>query len=136
MAGSGDKRQFTNLHAKRGRYGKKKSFKNSHGTWDSKDEYRRWLYLTDLEKKGTIQALETKIKYSFDLNGVHICNFKPDFRYQVNGVTVVEDYKGNVITRDFKLRAKMLKAFYGIDVVIVQCVTDITPITTAQAKGI
>lgn len=134
MVGSTD-RKFTNMNAKRGRYGKKKSFKNAAGSWDSKDEYRRYLFLQDLQRKGTITELETKVVYRFDLNGVHIAKFKPDFRYKVDGVEVVEDYKGNVVTRDFKLRCKMAKAFHGVDVIIVQEVTDMTPIINAKSAG-
>lgn len=118
-----------------GRYGKNKRFKNNFGTWDSKDEFRRFLFLQDLEKKGTIKNLETKVIFKFELNGVLICKFKPDFRYEVEGETVIEDFKGNFIPRDFTIRVKMLKAFYGHDVAIVKDVTDISPITTAMAKG-
>lgn len=127
-------RKYTNLAGKKlGRYGKDKRFKNSFGSWDSKDEFRRFVFLMDLEKKGTITDLESKIVYKFRHNGVLIASFKPDFRYKVNGIEVVEDFKGNVISRDFKLRCKMLKAFYGIDVQIVQIITDIAHI--AKIKG-
>ena len=127
-------RRFAINPKKKGRYGKDKRFKNAFGSWDSADEYRRFLYLQDLEKKGTIQELEKKVVYRFDLNGVHIAKFSPDFRYKVEGRTVVEDFKGNIIPRDFKLRARMLLAFFGIEVVIVTNPSDITPITNAR-KG-
>lgn len=122
------KGKFVNPSGKVGRYGKDKRFKNAFGSWDSKDEFRRFLYLQDLEKKGTISNLENKVEYRFDLNGVHIAKFKPDFRYKLGEKTIVEDFKGNVIPRDFKLRVKMLKAFFGLDVFIVTEVTDLTPI--------
>lgn len=119
---------------KRGRYGADKRIKTDTGIWDSQDEYRRFLFLEDLEKKGTIQALESKVKYDFVYNGVKIASFKPDFRYKVGDALVVEDYKGGVIPRDFKLRCKMLQAFYGIECVIVQNPTDIRPITNAGVR--
>ncbi len=129
-------RQYTNLAGKKkGRYGADKRFTNSAGSWDSKDEYRRFVFLQDLEKKGTISDLESKVVYKFRHNGVLIASFKPDFRYKVDGVEVVEDFKGNVIPRDFKLRCKMLKAFYGIDVQIVKNITDIEHIAKIKADG-
>lgn len=110
-----------------GRYGAKiHQFKNAFGTWDSKAEYGRFLYLKSLADKGTIQDLETKVKFSFDHNGVHIGNFSPDFRYKIGPHTVIEDFKGGFeVSRDFPLRVKMLKAFYGLDVVIVKSETEI-----------
>jgi len=111
---------------KPGRYGASKRFVNSFGAWDSKAEYERFLYLKDLENKGTIQNLETKVKFSFDYNGVHIGKFSPDFRYNIGPHVVIEDFKGGFeVSRDFPLRVKMLKAFFGLDVVIVKSVTEI-----------
>jgi len=110
-----------------GRYGTKiKQFTNAFGKWDSKDEFRRFLFLQDLEKKGTIQGLEIKNTWSFNLNGVHIGKFSPDFVFKVGAHIVVEDFKGGfAVSRDFPLRVKMLKAFYGLDVIIVKNVTEI-----------
>lgn len=128
-------RRFTNLAPKKaGRYGKDKRFTNALGSWDSGKEYERFLFLQDLEKKGTITDLERNLRFVFKHNGVRICAFKVDFGYRVDGVRVVEDYKGNVIHRDFKLRVKMLKAFEGLDVVIVQEVGDMTPINNVRKE--
>ena len=111
---------------KPGRYGANKRFTNAFGTWDSAAEFKRFLYLKSLADKGTIQDLETKVKYSFDYNGVHIGKFSPDFRYKIGAHTVIEDFKGGFeVSRDFPLRVKMLKAFYGLDVHIVKTETDI-----------
>lgn len=115
-----------------GRYGAYRGFKKGEERWDSKNEYRRWIWLSDLQKKGTITDLEKKVKYEFVHNGVKIAKFSPDFRYKVNGHTVVEDFKGQgkPIPRDFKLRCKMLKAFYGIDCHVVTDPTDITLVSS------
>jgi hypothetical protein len=112
---------------KKGRYGAKITrFENAAGKWDSKAEYNRYLYLKSLADKGTIQDLETKVKFSFDYNGVHIGKFSPDFRYKVGQHTVIEDFKGGFeVSRDFPLRVKLLKAFYGLEVVIVKSETEI-----------
>lgn len=126
---------FVNLaKKKKGRYGKNKRFKNADGSWDSKDEYRRFLFLRDLQKKGTITDLETKVVYQFEQNGVKIGSLKPDFRYRVAGELVVEDFKGNVITREFRKSCKMLKAYYGLDVVIVREPTDVTHIAKVAGR--
>lgn len=130
-------RRFTNLGKppkKPGRYGRDKRFKNALGSWDSGKEYERFLFLQDLERKGTITDLERNVRFEFKHNGVRICGFKVDFGYRVDGVRVVEDYKGNVIHRDFKLRVKMLKAFEGLDVAIVQDVTDMDPINQVRKE--
>jgi len=111
---------------KPGRYGANKRFTNAFGAWDSKAEFERYLYLKELEKKGTIQNLESKVKYEFSHDGVKIGTFSPDFRYKIGPHTVIEDFKGGFeVSRDFPLRVKMLKAFYGLDVVIVKSVTEI-----------
>ena len=111
---------------KPGRYGANKRFTNAFGSWDSKAEFERFLYLQSLEKKGVIQNLETKVKYTFEHNGVKIGSFSPDFRYRIGPHVVIEDFKGGFeVSRDFPLRVKMLKAFYGLDVHIVKTETDI-----------
>ena len=85
------------------------------GFFDSKAEYTRWCQLKLLERGGVIRNLERQVRFSFDLNGVHICNYFADFAYFENDERVIEDRKG-VETDVFKLKAKMMLAFYGIKV--------------------
>lgn len=109
-----------------GRYGGKiKRFSNSFGTWDSKSEFKRFLFLKSLADRGIIQELEVKNEWAFNHNGVHIGKFSPDFVYKVGENVIVEDFKGGFeVSRDFPLRVKLLKAFYGLDVIIVKTETE------------
>ncbi len=99
--------------------------KTSDGTFDSKGEMRRWLWLRELERRGELRDLRRQIKYSIDINGHHICDYVADFVFICcqSGLEVVEDFKGHIITGEFKLKKKMLRALYGIDVKIVKEVT-------------
>lgn len=135
----GRKRKTTITKPKNGRYGKNKRFENNDGKWDSAGEWKRFVVLRDLEKKGIIRDLEVKSIYRFELNGVLIATLKPDFRYYIIGadddVLVVDDYKGGLaVTRDFKMRIKMLKAFYGIDLLTFDEPTDISHIKRTMSQ--
>lgn len=85
------------------------------GIFDSQAEYRRWCELKLLQRAGRIRNLERQVRFSFDLNGVHICDYIADFSYFDNDERVIEDRKG-VETDVFKIKAKMMLAFYHITV--------------------
>lgn len=83
-------------------------------TFDSKAEDRRYCELRLLERAGEISDLQ--VHPSFTLldpctwNGKHYpaVRFTPDFQYQENGRTVIEDVKSKPTqTRDFKLRLRL-----------------------------
>lgn len=87
-----------------------------YGRFDSTAEYKRWNELLLLEKAGDISHLERQITYTMVVNGDKICAFRPDFRYFEGNELVVEDFKSPAtVTPIFKLKAKLLKAIYGID---------------------
>lgn len=88
-------------------------------TFDSMGEYKRAVYLMDCENQGIIQNLEYQIPYNIVINGFKVCKYVADFRYIKNGQVVVEDFKG-MVTAIFKLKAKLVKACYGIDILIVK----------------
>lgn len=46
----------------RSKYGNH-SFDNAEGHWDSKNEYLRWCFLRDAEKKGLIRNLQRQVKF-------------------------------------------------------------------------
>lgn len=82
--------------------------------FDSKAEAKRWCDLRTLELNGVISKLERQVRYDFEINGVKLGFYKADFRYRnERGVEVVEDVKG-VRTPMFALKAKLMKALYGV----------------------
>lgn len=108
---------------KHGRYGKNKKIKTDEGYFDCKAEYGRWNRLKQFQDLGMITDLERQIPYRFEVNGVLICTYNADFRYKMpDGTVVVEDYKGKIITPEFRLKQKMMLAFYGIKLRIVRVV--------------
>lgn len=88
-------------------------------TFDSKRESRRYLELKMLLQAGHISDLELQIPFPCVVNGKKICSYKADFAYTQDGERVVEDVKG-FVTRDFRLKKKLVEALYGIEVVIVK----------------
>jgi hypothetical protein len=97
-------------------------YKNKKTTVDgiifaSQKESVRYRALKVLQKAGAISDLELQPKYVFELNGVRIASYKPDFRYQENGRLVVEDVKSSgTKTQAYRLRKRMMLAFHGINV--------------------
>lgn len=85
------------------------------GTFDSKAEHYRWCQLKLLERAGEIRNLKRQVRFKFEHNGVHIADYIADFTYFEGNEYVAEDKKGYE-TDVFRLKAKMLKAFYGITV--------------------
>ena len=88
--------------------------------FDSKWEAERWGELTAMEKAGYIVDLERQISYEIIVNDQKICKYVADFRYNKvddhgNLEEVVEDAKG-VETAEFKLKKKLMKAVYGIEI--------------------
>lgn len=88
--------------------------------FDSRWEAERWGQLKAMERAGVVSQLERQIKYELSINDVKICDYIADFRYlleEENGLSklVVEDAKG-ILTPEFKLKKKMMKAIHGIDI--------------------
>ena len=90
--------------------------------YDSKKEAGFAMKLDILRKasgKDRVIEIERQVTFSFDLNGHHICKYKPDFKVTYSdGRIEYIDVKG-METREFSIKKKLLKAFYGIDVKIV-----------------
>jgi len=88
--------------------------------FDSRWEAERWGQLKAMERAGIVTQLERQIKYELSINDVKICDYIADFRYlleEEDGLSklVVEDAKG-ILTPEFKLKKKMMKAIHGIDI--------------------
>jgi hypothetical protein len=85
-------------------------------TFHSKLEAERYQELRILAKAGKIRNLQCQVKFSLDVDGVHITNYIADFTYHTeNGAFVVEDTKG-VITDVYKLKERLMAACHGIKV--------------------
>lgn len=87
--------------------------------FDSLAELRRYRELRMLEAAGVIAGLEVHPRYPLVVNGVEVANYLADFRYVEEGVQKVEDVKG-VRTAVYRLKAKLMRAIYGIKVIEVE----------------
>jgi hypothetical protein len=86
-------------------------------TFHSKKEANHYLVLKYLLNKGEISDLKLQERYRIALNGVKICDYVSDFTYlDKYGLKHVVDVKG-VRTAIYKLKAKLMKAVHGIDIV-------------------
>ena len=90
--------------------------------FDSKWEAERYGQLASMSLAGVIKDLERQVKYEIVVNDYKICRYVADFVYTLvheNGTEekIVEDAKG-VQTTDFKLKMKLMKAVFNIDIKI------------------
>lgn len=94
---------------------KAKSLKTEDGYFPSQREYKHWCLLKIREKAGEIYGLERQKKFEITHNGVKITSYIADFIYFENGQRVVADSKG-FRTDVYRLKAKLMKAFYNIEI--------------------
>lgn len=83
--------------------------------FSSKREFARYQELKLLEKAGKIYLLKLQPRFPLRVNDQLICTYVGDFQYEENARGVVEDCKG-YRTPIFKLKAKLMKAIYGITI--------------------
>lgn len=90
-------------------------------TFDSKKEATRYCQLMMLVKAKEIKNLECQPKYKLCVNGVHVCNYLADFRYQTaKGTVVIEDVKGGNATKTpaYRIKKKLFEALHlGLTIV-------------------
>ena len=84
-------------------------------TFASHKEAMRYQELMLLLHSNNIQNLRLQVNYPIVINGVKVCSYVADFVYISNGKEVVEDTKG-VRTPYYKLKKKLMKAIYGIEI--------------------
>lgn len=84
-------------------------------TFHSSGEAKRYAELAMLGKAGKITALSLQLRYRLSVNGIHVCDYYPDFTYYENGQLVVEDFKG-LRTPVYQLKKKLMLAIHGITV--------------------
>lgn len=85
--------------------------------FDSLGEMKRYHDLLLLVKSQEISDMRRQVVYPLSVNGMLICKFVADFVYMKSGNEIVEDFKG-MRTPVFNLKKKLMKAIYGIDILI------------------
>lgn len=99
--------------AKRPKYRNKKTTVGGR-VFDSKAEAARFVELTRQQEAGLIFGLQCQVPFALEVNRQLICKYVADFVYiNADGSRVVEDVKG-VRTRDYAIKAKLMKAIHGI----------------------
>jgi len=85
--------------------------------FDSKKEARVYQQLKLMEKGGVIKGFERQVSYKFVHNGVKICEYRADFVVKFgDGRVEVWDAKG-FKTDVYKLKKRMMMAFFNIYIV-------------------
>lgn len=87
--------------------------------FDSIAEAKRYTELKLLELAGQIRDLKLQPKFIFEYAGIRIGSYKADFKYLLSHspMPVVEDVKSPASkTQMYRLRKRMMLAFYGIDI--------------------
>jgi hypothetical protein len=85
-------------------------------TFHSKREALRYQDLVLLQRSGEITGLELQVKFSLDVNGIHIANYFADFRYKdKKGKVITEDSKG-MKTPVYQIKKKLMRAIHGVDI--------------------
>jgi len=88
----------------------------------SQAELRRFYALKLELRAGLITDLELQPSYPVVINGQKVTTYKADFKYNRDGVSVVEDVKGTLnekyLDPVFLLKRKLIEAIYGITITI------------------
>ncbi len=87
--------------------------------FDSQAEATRFRELQLLERAGEIEVLLHHPRFALVVNGVKIGTYEADAGYIDHGERVAEDTKG-LRTPVYKLKAKLMRALYGITIREVQ----------------
>jgi hypothetical protein len=84
----------------------------------SRREANRYSELRLLERAGKIAHLETQVRLPLEVNGMLISHYVADFKYFDTDARLIvhEDAKG-FPTDIYRLKKKLVKALYGIDIV-------------------
>lgn len=105
---------------KRSKYGAEKTLLDGI-LFDSKAEANFYAALKQREKAGEVTDIARQREYDLMVNGVLVASYRADFVFfdrRARAFRVV-DVKG-FATRDFRLKAKLMKACHGIDVEVVK----------------
>lgn len=102
------------------------------GTFDSRGEWRRWLFLKDAQLRGEIHGLRRQITYTLVppvhyVKTIHLktkdkqverlwtraVTYTADFVYEFMGETIVEDFKGQPNDR-WPIKKALMAFVHGI----------------------
>lgn len=86
--------------------------------FSSRKEAMHYVYLRELERKGTIKNLQLQTKLDFRIDDKKIFTYKPDFEYDDEFGHHYIDVKG-VSTQLFRLKKKLIEAYYKIQIELV-----------------
>lgn len=84
----------------------------------SKAEAEHYVNFREMQKAGLISDLELQPPFPIEVNGFKVCTYFADFQYLRDGERHVVDVKGQD-TAISRLKRKLVKAVYGIDVEII-----------------
>lgn len=102
---------------RRNKYGAVSVIDETYGRFDSTGEHGRWYELLRLQEQGVIRNLRRQVPYELRVGDELIAMYRADFVYDErqgdDWAEIVEDFKGKR-TKDYKLRAKLMKAIHGI----------------------
>lgn len=92
-------------------------------TFASQKEAKRYQDLKLLQQAGEISELELQPEFELMVGDTCVCKYVADFRYRLKqhtgdlnpGEEVVEDVKG-CNTAVYRLKKKLMKAIYGIEI--------------------
>lgn len=113
--------EYNEMMAKKpkpGKYGNEKTVVDGI-PFDSLAEARRYCELKHMRDAGMISDLELQPAFPLIVNGVKVAQYRADFSYvDVDGQRRVEDVKSPATAKNpvYRLKSKMVKAQYGIDV--------------------
>ncbi len=88
--------------------------------FDSKKEAGRYVELKLLERAGEIRNLELQPSFECVVNDQKICKYNADFAYFEGDKRIVEDvkgYRGGAAFKVYRLKVKLVKALFNVEVV-------------------
>jgi hypothetical protein len=84
-------------------------------TFDSIGEMKHYKMLKNRLRANEISNLRVHPVYKLEINGIEVTTYEPDFVYDEQGETKVEDVKG-FRTKEFIIKKRLMLALLGIDV--------------------
>lgn len=86
--------------------------------FDSIKERNFFIYLKQLEEKGTIRDLKLQVKFPVVVNKKRICSYVSDFTYYDEFGYHVVDVKSPITSKNpvFRLKKKLVEALYNFEI--------------------